>query len=96
MKKKVQVRYVMVDDGYNLAEAQAAAASEAGTEDETETEIVDETDLRLECLKLAVTFAKTKDQSPIPVAREFVDFVLAKEPPATTGEAPSPDGRTRP
>ncbi len=98
-KGKEKIRYVLVDDGYNTAAVQAAAAQAAearAAEAEGETEIEDETDLRLECLKLAITFAKTKDEPPIPVAKQFLAFVLAQEPAAGGGEGEEPDGRTRP
>jgi hypothetical protein len=88
----------MVSDGYDTETAETAEA-EAGTETETETEteIEDGSDVRLECLKLAVAFSKTKDQSPpIAVAKQFLAFVLAKEPAAPSSDGQEPTGRTSP
>ena len=94
MKKKETIRYVMVSDGYDTAAAEIAEA-EAGAEPETDIE--DESDVRLECLKLAVAFAKTKDQTPpIAIAQQFLDFVLAREAVVPGSEGEEPDGRTRP
>lgn len=92
MKKKVT--YLMVNDGYGDAPAEAQAGAESGAE--TETEIEDEIDLRLECLKLAVGFAKgSKGAAIITVAEDFVSFVLKKAPiPPTAGQ--EEDGRTSP
>jgi hypothetical protein len=84
----------MVSDGYDTETAEAAEA-EAGTQ--AETEIEDESDVRLECLKLAVAFSKTKDQTPpIAVAKAFLAFVLAKEPAAPSSDGQEPTGRTSP
>jgi hypothetical protein len=81
--KKRNTRYVMVDTGYDAVTD--APAGEAGAD--AETEIEDESDLRLECLKLAVAFAKTKDQAPpIAIAKQFLAFVLAQEPAAPGGD----------
>jgi hypothetical protein len=52
--------------------------------------------VRLECLKLAVAFAKSKDEAgPITVAKQFLAFVLAQEPVAA-GDSQDPDRRTSP
>jgi hypothetical protein len=84
----------MVGDGYGTATAEGAEAEAiAGTEAETEYE--DDSDVRLECLKLAVAFCKTKGQ-PIAVAKDFLAFVLAQDAPAPTSVTPPPDSRTRP
>jgi hypothetical protein len=92
--KKSKIRYVMVSDGYEAEDLGGAdAAAEAGADTETETE--DGSDVRLECLKLAVNFCKTKGQ-PIAVATDFLAFVLAQEPAAPTSDAPPPDSGTRP
>jgi hypothetical protein len=94
--KKPKVRYVMVSDGYEAEDLGGAdAAAEAGADTETETE--DGSDVRLECLKLAVAFAKAKDKTtPITVAKQFLAFVLGQEPAAQGGDGERPDGRTRP
>jgi hypothetical protein len=94
--KKPKVRYVMVSDGYEAEDLGGAdAAAEAGADTESETE--DGSDVRLECLKLAVAFAKAKDEAgPIAVARQFLAFVLGQETAASSAEAKVPDGRTRP
>lgn len=94
--KKPKVRYVMVSDGYEAEDLGGAdLAAEAGADTESETE--DGSDVRLECLKLAVAFAKAKDEAtPITVAKQFLAFVLAQEPVVPSGEGQKPDGRTRP
>jgi hypothetical protein len=94
--KSPKVRYVMVTDGYEAEDLGGAdAAAEALTEAASETE--DGSDVRLECLKLAVAFAKSKDdKGPIAIAKQFLAFVLAQEPGAPTGEGKKPDGRTVP
>jgi hypothetical protein len=91
--KKPKVRYVMIDDGYETEDLGGAdPAAEAGAE--TETDVEDESEVRLECLKLAVAFAKAKNEAtPIAVARQFLAFVLAQEP-ASDGQ--EQNGRTRP
>lgn len=92
--KKPKVRYVMVSDGYEEEDLGGAdLAAEAGADTEIENE--DGSEVRLECLKLAVNFCKTKGQ-PIAVAKDFLAFVLAQEPAAQAGDAPPPDSRTRP
>ena len=92
--KKPKVRYVMVSDGYEEEDLGGAdAAAEAGADTEPETE--DGSEVRLECLKLAVNFCKTKRQ-PIAVAKDFLAFVLAQEPVVHAGDTPPPDSRTRP
>ena len=92
--RKTRVRYVMVGDGYNTA-ADASAEAEANAEADMGTEPEDDSDVRLECLKLAVAFCKTKGQ-PIAVAKDFLAFVLAQDAPAPTSVTPPPDSRTRP
>jgi hypothetical protein len=93
--KKQKVRYVMVSDGYEAEDLGGAdAGAEAGADTESETE--DGSDVRLECLKLAVAFAKAKDETtPIAVAKQFLAFVLGQEAVAPVGGGQKSDERTR-
>jgi hypothetical protein len=84
---KEKVRYVLIDSEDQIP---PEARVESGDADASVI------DLRLECLKLAVAFAKAKGPAPIAVAKEFVAFVLAKEPAAPESDSPPPDSRTRP